>query len=67
MPRILLSAAHIAPLILHSLGVEYTTPALVTPYPSLPRPFKVTRERVEMLKLVNPEVGLGESRREVEK
>ncbi|ORY67771.1 FAD dependent oxidoreductase-domain-containing protein [Pseudomassariella vexata] len=49
MPRVLLSSAHIAPLILDSLGLEYTAPALVASYPPLPEPFHVTKERVESL------------------
>lgn len=50
MPRILLSAAHIAPLVLESLGYEHSAPELVAPYPALPKPFHVTSERVERLK-----------------
>ena len=66
MPRILLSAAHIAPLILNSLGVAYTTPDLVKPYPALPRPFEVTRERIEMLQKVDADARFEESVREAE-
>jgi hypothetical protein len=53
MPRILLSTAHITPLILASLGVEYTPPTLVAPYPPLPKLFHVTKERVERLQTVD--------------
>jgi hypothetical protein len=49
MPRILLSTAHIIPDVLDSLGFEYMQPALVAPYPPLPKPFHVTAERVERL------------------
>ena len=53
MPRILLSAAHITPLILTSLSIEHSPPALVGPYPPLPNAFHVTRERVEILQKVD--------------
>ena len=49
MPRILLSTAHIVPGVLNALGFEYKQPALVAPYPPLPKPFHVTAERVERL------------------
>ncbi|KAK5130847.1 hypothetical protein LTR08_001619 [Meristemomyces frigidus] len=49
MPRILLSAAHITPLILESLGVEFSQPVLVAPFPPLPKPFHATFERIEKL------------------
>jgi hypothetical protein len=49
MPRILLSTAHIVPGVLDSLGFEYEQPALVAPYPPMPKPFHVTAERVERL------------------
>lgn len=49
MPRILLSTAHIIPRLLDFLSFEYQQPALVTPYPPLPKPFVVTAERVERL------------------
>ena len=49
MPRILLSAAHITPLILSSLGLEFTPPALVAPYPPLPKAFHLTSDRIEQL------------------
>lgn len=47
MPRILLSTAHITPLILEELGVKWTAPDLVASYPPLPEPFVVTDERVK--------------------
>jgi hypothetical protein len=53
MPRILLSAAHITPLVLESLGVEYTRPALVRSYPDLPRPFDITFERIKTLQKID--------------
>ena len=49
MPRILLSTAHIIPGVLDSLGFEHQQPALVAPYPPLPKPFVVTAERVQRL------------------
>lgn len=53
MPRILLSTAHITPLILDSLNAKYTPPSLVAPFPPLPKPFQVTAERIEALKKVD--------------
>lgn len=50
MPRILLSTAHLTPIILNSLGVKWTAPSLVASYPPLPKPFVVTATRVEALK-----------------
>lgn len=47
MPRILLSTAHITPLILEGLGVKWAAPGLVAAYPPLPEPFVVTEERVK--------------------
>lgn len=49
MPRILLSTAHIAPLVLDSLGVAYSQPQLAATYPPLPHPFHCTPERIEKL------------------
>ncbi|KAF1938601.1 DAO-domain-containing protein [Clathrospora elynae] len=49
MPRVLLSAAHITPLVLESLGVEYDQPPLAAPFPPLPQPFRATAERIERL------------------
>ena len=49
MPRILLSTAHITPLILTSLDIETNPPSLVAPYPPLPGPFHTTVNRVERL------------------
>ncbi|KAF3042582.1 hypothetical protein E8E11_002494 [Didymella keratinophila] len=49
MPRILLSAARIAPLVLESLGIEFSPPSLVSAYPPLPKPFHATAERIEGL------------------
>ena len=53
MPRILLSAAHITPLILSLLGIEFTPPELVAPYPPLPKAFYLTTDRIERLKKVD--------------
>ncbi|KAH8597734.1 FAD dependent oxidoreductase-domain-containing protein [Bisporella sp. PMI_857] len=53
MPRILLSTAYIVPLILTSLGVESRSPALVAPYPPLPKPFHITTERIERLQKID--------------
>lgn len=47
MPRILLSTAHITPLILEELRIKWTAPALVAVYPPLPEPFVVTEERIK--------------------
>lgn len=49
MPRILLSTAHVAPLVLKELGFEHSAPSLVETYPPLPKPFHATPERVERL------------------
>lgn len=49
MPRILLSTAHIAPLVLESIGVEHSTPEIATAFPALPKPFHATSERVERI------------------
>lgn len=55
MPRILLSTAHVAPLILTSLGIESTPPALVAPYPPLPKPFHITTDRIDRLQKMDAE------------
>ncbi|KAH8667627.1 FAD dependent oxidoreductase-domain-containing protein [Tricladium varicosporioides] len=55
MPRILLSTAHITPLVLQFLGFEFMSPALVKPYPSLPKPFLLTAERLKELQNVDGE------------
>lgn len=49
MPRILLSTAHIIPGVLETLGFEHQQPALVAPYPPLPKPFLITADRIERL------------------
>ena len=49
MPRILLSTVHITPLVLTSLGLDFTPPSLVAAFPPLPKPFEATSERVERL------------------
>ncbi|KAF9881472.1 FAD dependent oxidoreductase [Colletotrichum karsti] len=53
MPRILLSTAHITPLILDSLGAKYSAPAMVAPFPPLPEPFHASAERVSSLQKVD--------------
>jgi hypothetical protein len=53
MPRILLSAAHITPMVLDALNIKYTPPSLVAPYPPLPKPFHATTERINSLQKVN--------------
>jgi hypothetical protein len=47
MPRILLSTAHITPLILEELRIKWTAPELVAAYPTLPEPFVVTEKRIK--------------------
>jgi hypothetical protein len=49
MPRILLSTAHVVPLVLDSLGMDYKQPALAAPFPALPKPFHATAERIKRL------------------
>lgn len=53
MPRILLSTAHVTPLILDALGVQYSAPSLVASYPPLPKPFSATSERIDSLQKVD--------------
>lgn len=53
MPRILLSTAHIVPLVLSYLQIEATVPALVKDFPPLPEPFVVTGERIARLQSVD--------------
>ena len=53
MPRILLSTAHLAPLILDALGMKYYTPSLVAPYPPLPKPFQATAEHISSLQNID--------------
>jgi hypothetical protein len=55
MPRILLSTAHIAPLVLDSLGFDSKPPSLVSEFPPLPKPFAATAERLEALQNVDLE------------
>ena len=63
MPRILLSTAHITPLVLKSLDFEYSRPLLASPFPPLPQPFQVTAERVERLQYTDT-TALAESYRQ---
>lgn len=53
MPRILLSTAYLAPIVLNSIGVHWTTPSLVASYPPLPKPFMLTAKRIEALQGVD--------------
>ncbi|KAI4661096.1 uncharacterized protein J4E79_004906 [Alternaria viburni] len=53
MPRVLGSAAHITPLVLESLGVEYSQPLIAASFPPLPQPFRTTAERIERLQDTN--------------
>ncbi|TEA16083.1 hypothetical protein C8034_v000678 [Colletotrichum sidae] len=53
MPRILLSAAHITPLILDALNVEHSPPGLAAGFPPLPEPFSSTPERISSLQSVD--------------
>jgi len=53
MPRVLGSAAHITPLVLESLGVEYSQPLIAASFPPLPQPFHTTAERIERLQDTN--------------
>ena len=54
MPRILLSTAHLTPLILNSLKLSYTPPKQPLPFPPLPLPFHATAERIERLQKTSP-------------
>ncbi|XP_014550225.1 hypothetical protein COCVIDRAFT_43181 [Bipolaris victoriae FI3] len=49
MPRVLLASAHVAPLVLDAIGFQHTPPHLAAPYPALPEPFRVTKDRINML------------------
>lgn len=53
MPRVLGSAAHVTPLVLESLGVEYSQPLVAASFPPLPQPFRTTAERIERLQDTN--------------
>lgn len=53
MPRILLSADHVTPLVLEAIGAEYIQPLLAAAYPPLPQPFRTTPERIEGLQDTN--------------
>jgi hypothetical protein len=53
MPRVLGSAVHITPLVLESLGVEYSQPLIAASFPPLPQPFRTTAERIERLRDTN--------------
>lgn len=53
MPRILLSAAHVASLVMRSLGEEHSTQSMATEYPDLPTPFVITTERITRLQKID--------------
>ena len=53
MPRVLLSTAHICPLVLNSLGFDHKVPSLASAFPPLPAPFLATAERVQSLQSVD--------------
>lgn len=53
MPRILLSTAHLTPLVLDSLNIKWSAPALVKDFPPIPAPFVATAERVAALQGVD--------------
>ncbi|WVR07877.1 hypothetical protein IAU60_004920 [Kwoniella sp. DSM 27419] len=53
MPRILGTTAHLAPLVLAELGFEGKKPVTADIFPPLPKPFLVTKERVDQLQLSN--------------
>ncbi|RDW57071.1 hypothetical protein BP6252_13886 [Coleophoma cylindrospora] len=61
MPRILLSSAHITPLVLAFLKLDTSPPALVAAYPSLPEPFAVSIERIELAQKIDAAARLEES------
>lgn len=53
MPRILGSTAHLTPIVLSELGIQYQTPTTANIFPPLPEPFFATPERMEKLQTVN--------------
>ena len=53
MPRILLTTAHLAPLVLDHLGIPHKTPESLEGAPPLPSPFVITQERVDELRKVD--------------
>lgn len=62
MPRILLSSASLAPLVLDALGLQYSPPQLAASYPALPQPFHATEYRIAKLQDTNPEKVLADYR-----
>lgn len=62
MPRILLSSASLAPLVLDALGLQYSPPQLAASYPALPQPFHVTENRIAKLQDTDPEKILADYR-----
>ncbi|OCF61472.1 FAD dependent oxidoreductase superfamily protein [Kwoniella mangroviensis CBS 10435] len=53
MPRILGSTAHLAPLVLRELGIDYDTPEAAAIFPPLPDPFYATEQRIDLLQSVD--------------
>ncbi|WVQ66804.1 uncharacterized protein L199_004995 [Kwoniella botswanensis] len=53
MPRILGSTAHLAPLVLKELGIDYNTPEAAAVFPPLPDPFYATEQRIDSLQSVD--------------
>ncbi|KAJ5059252.1 FAD dependent oxidoreductase-domain-containing protein [Bipolaris maydis] len=62
MPRILLSSASLAPLVLDALGLQYSPPQLAASYPALPQPFHATEHRIAKLQDTDPEKVLADYR-----
>ncbi|WWC92016.1 uncharacterized protein L201_006970 [Kwoniella dendrophila CBS 6074] len=54
MPRILGSTAHLAPIVLDSLGIKnYNQPESAKIFPPLPKPFLATEERIDNLQNID--------------
>jgi hypothetical protein len=66
MPRILLSTAYIAPLVLDALGIKHSAPSLVLSYPTMPEPFYLTTERIDALADADPADKFQKSKQEYE-
>jgi hypothetical protein len=55
MPRILLSTADLVPKVLDYLKVAQKTPSIIANVPALPKPYALTRERLDGLKSLSRE------------
>ena len=53
MPRILLTTAHLAPLVLDNLGIRHSKPKMLDQAPPLPKPFILTQKRIDELHKVD--------------